>query len=124
MRKWIEDFPCVRLNLFPDTSGDWLVWAILSGYGTVLWRQDTNPGARAAMIAWTLSGGPLVNGKLPPKACLFWACVNLTDLGRRLAKELSETSTIPPPKFFELMQHTPAAHSEKPVQHTLNFAAH
>jgi hypothetical protein len=99
------------------------VWAILRGYGTVLWRQETPAGQRAGLIAWTLAGLPLKGHELPPKACPFSTCVNLVDLGKTLAKRAEETSQEAQ-KPSKNLQHTHAAHSAKTAQQTLPFAAH
>lgn len=127
VREWIDDFPDVRLNLFADTDGNWLCWAILRGYGTVLWRQEAHPGNRAARIAWMLAGLPMQGDLLPPKACSLWACSSLVDLAKTLAKRAEDKPENKPKtaqKTRERLQRTPAAHSQKTMQQTLDFAAH
>lgn len=115
VREWIATFPEIRLNCLHETSGDFVVWAVLRPYGTVLWRQETPPGNKAIATAWALAMLPTVGNALPPKAAWFWSFVDVRDLGKLLKKRAEQQ---------EKPQHTPAAHSQETSQHTLPFAAH
>lgn len=58
--EWIASFPEVRLNLVAGSTGNWLCWALLRGFGTVLWRSVTAPGNRIDAMAYRAAQLPLI----------------------------------------------------------------
>ena len=64
--EFLIDFPRCRVHL-DGGDGAWVCWALIEGFGAVLWRMEY-PENRAALAlrAWELAGLPVRdNGNIP-----------------------------------------------------------
>lgn len=107
---WLASFPKVRLNLVYQSTGEWLCWCVLRGYGTVLWRQFAHPGNQIVATAYDAARLPRTSEGLIPKGTgLYYSTVHLGELRAQLRREQEREMARKP------VQHT--------MQHTLDLSA-